>query len=223
MVDNTQAKAMREVKNVRIQISYQAYLVNFLVLDILVDKEIPLLLGRPFLRTCGAIIDIGRGTMSIDDESFEHTTSKTQEPRHIRNFRLIEEKDWLSCFEVGRDEDGNPKYGHMAPLFLDIEDKMETALAMKAYFNPSKTIVVLQKIVNFLGALRSNLRTLIGEIKGYWCLQEDLKEMAQWHAKFKSNHAKRKEVHERVQYKIDEKEAFREVHLRRNPQIRQLS
>ncbi|GJT01063.1 DNA-directed DNA polymerase [Tanacetum coccineum] len=58
MADNTQAKAMGEVRNVRIQISYQAYLVDFLVLDIPVDKELPLLLGHSFLRTCGAIIDI---------------------------------------------------------------------------------------------------------------------------------------------------------------------
>ncbi|GJS06451.1 hypothetical protein Tco_0363247 [Tanacetum coccineum] len=59
IADNTQAKAMGEVKNVRIQIGYQAYLVDFLILDIHVDKELPLLLGRPFLRTCGAIIDMG--------------------------------------------------------------------------------------------------------------------------------------------------------------------
>ncbi|GKF71073.1 hypothetical protein Tco_0207187, partial [Tanacetum coccineum] len=73
MADNTQAKAMGEVKNVRIQIGYQAFLVDFLVLDILVDKELPLLLGRLFLRTCGAVIDMGRGTMSIDDEVIRHT------------------------------------------------------------------------------------------------------------------------------------------------------
>nr|GEV59652.1 hypothetical protein [Tanacetum cinerariifolium] len=46
------------------------------VLDILVDLELPLLLGRPFLSTCGAIIDMVRG-----------------------------EDDWLGNFEVGRDED----------------------------------------------------------------------------------------------------------------------
>ncbi|GKA30982.1 DNA-directed DNA polymerase [Tanacetum coccineum] len=67
MANNTQAKAMREVRNIRIQIGYQAYLVDFLVLDIPIDKELPLLLGRPFLRTCGAMIDMGHGTMTIDD------------------------------------------------------------------------------------------------------------------------------------------------------------
>ncbi|GKB74610.1 hypothetical protein Tco_0936022 [Tanacetum coccineum] len=45
MADNTQAKAMGEVKNVRIQIGYQAYVVDLLILDIPVDPELPLLLG----------------------------------------------------------------------------------------------------------------------------------------------------------------------------------
>nr|GFC28059.1 hypothetical protein [Tanacetum cinerariifolium] len=49
-----------------VRIGYQAFLANFLVLDIPVDKELPLSLGRPFLRTCGVIIDMGHGTMTID-------------------------------------------------------------------------------------------------------------------------------------------------------------
>ncbi|GKA57582.1 retrovirus-related pol polyprotein from transposon TNT 1-94 [Tanacetum coccineum] len=43
MVDNTQAKEMGEVKN------------------------LPLLLGRPFLRTRAAIVDMGRGMLCVDD------------------------------------------------------------------------------------------------------------------------------------------------------------
>nr|GEV15063.1 hypothetical protein [Tanacetum cinerariifolium] len=48
------------------------------------------------------------------------------------------EDDWLGSFEVGRDEDGNVKYGPVAPSFIDIKDDIERALAMKAYFNPFK-------------------------------------------------------------------------------------
>nr|GEW39897.1 hypothetical protein [Tanacetum cinerariifolium] len=99
MVDNTQAKAMGEVKNVRIQLGYQSYMVNLLILDILMDPVLPLLLGRPFLRTCGDIIDIGRG-----------------------------EDDWLGSFKVGRDKDGNVKYGSVTDSFIDIEDDMERVI-----------------------------------------------------------------------------------------------
>ncbi|GJS09329.1 chlorophyll A/B binding protein of LHCII type 1-like protein [Tanacetum coccineum] len=107
MADNTQAKAMGEVKNVRIQIGYQAYLVDFLILDIPVDKELPLLLGRPFLRACGAVIDMGHSTLCIDDGVIRHTYfPKPRAKAYLDNFAQEEEDDWLSCFEVGRDEDG---------------------------------------------------------------------------------------------------------------------
>ncbi|GJY41432.1 hypothetical protein Tco_0428702 [Tanacetum coccineum] len=138
MEDNTQAKAMGEVKNVRIQIGYQAYVVDLLILDIPVEPKLPLLLGRPFLRTCGAIIDMGRG-----------------------------EDDWLGSFEVGRDEDGNVKYGPVAPSFIDIEDDMERALAMEAYFNPFKNVIVFKKLIDFLGSLSVQLKNLDWGNEGY--------------------------------------------------------
>nr|GEW85461.1 hypothetical protein [Tanacetum cinerariifolium] len=92
-----------------------------LVEDILVDKDLSLLLGRPFLRTCGAIIDMGRGTMTINDEVIRHTYfPKPRAKSYLENCEVDEDEDWLRCFEVGRDEDGNPKYGSVAPSFLDI-------------------------------------------------------------------------------------------------------
>ncbi|GKB73259.1 hypothetical protein Tco_0934671, partial [Tanacetum coccineum] len=118
MVDNTQAKAVGEVENARIQIGYQAYLVDFLILDIPVDKELPLLLGHPFLRTCGAVIDMGCSTLCIDDGVIRHTYfPKPRAKAYLDNFAQEEEDDWLSCLEVGRDEDGNPKYRPVAPSF----------------------------------------------------------------------------------------------------------
>ncbi|GJQ99581.1 putative ribonuclease H-like domain-containing protein [Tanacetum coccineum] len=160
MADNTQPKAMGEVKNVRIQIGHQAYLVDFLILDIPVDKEIPLLLGRPFLRTCRAVIDMRHGTLCIDDGVIRHTYfHKPRAKAYLDNFAQEEEEDdWLSCFEVGRDEDGNLKYGPVAPSFLDIEDDMERALAMEAYFNPFKNIIVFKKLIDFLGSLPVQLK-----------------------------------------------------------------
>ncbi|GJU71562.1 putative ribonuclease H-like domain-containing protein [Tanacetum coccineum] len=154
MADNTQAKATGEVKNVRIQIRYQAYLVDILILDITVDKEVPLLLGRPFLRTYGAVIDMGQ-----------------------------EEDDWLSYFEVGGDEDGNPKYGPVAPSFLDIEDDMERALAMEAYFNPFKTIIVFKKLIDSLGSLLIQLKNTDWGNEGYGTYKK-IKGDGDWHAKF---------------------------------------
>nr|GEY12161.1 hypothetical protein [Tanacetum cinerariifolium] len=59
----------------------------------------------------------------------------------------------MSCFEVGRNEDGNPQYGSIAPSFLDIEDEIERALAMETYFNTFKNINVFKKLIDFLSTL----------------------------------------------------------------------
>ncbi|GKC56784.1 hypothetical protein Tco_1084382 [Tanacetum coccineum] len=104
--------------------------------------------------TCGAVIDMGRGTLCIDDGVIRHTYfPKPRANAYLDNFAQEEEDDLLSCFEVGRDKDGNPKYGPVAPSFLDIEDDMERALAMEAYFNPFKNIIIFKKLIDFLGSL----------------------------------------------------------------------
>ena len=38
---------------------------NFIVLDIEEDKEIPIILGRPFLATSGTLIDVQKGELKL--------------------------------------------------------------------------------------------------------------------------------------------------------------
>nr|GFD08694.1 hypothetical protein [Tanacetum cinerariifolium] len=105
-------------------------MVGLLILDIPVDPELPLLLGRPFLRTRGAIIDIGIRTLCIDDGVIRHTYfPKPRSKSYVEAFKMEGEDDWLGSFEVGRDEDGNVKYGPVTPSFIDIEDDMEKGVS----------------------------------------------------------------------------------------------
>ncbi|GJR21482.1 hypothetical protein Tco_0970009 [Tanacetum coccineum] len=159
MADNTKAKVMGEVKNVRIQIGYQAYVVDLLILDIPVDPELPLLLGRPFLRTCRAIIDMGRGTLCIDDGVIRHTYSpKPRSKSYVEAFKMEGEDDY-------------------------IEDDMERALAMVAYFNPFKNLIVFKKLVDFLGSLSVQLKNLDWGNEGYGTYKK-VDGDGDWHARF---------------------------------------
>ncbi|GKF69889.1 hypothetical protein Tco_0202946, partial [Tanacetum coccineum] len=86
-----------------------------------------------------AIIDIGRGTLGIDDGVIRHTYfPKPWTKSYVEAFEMEGEDDWLGSFKVGRGKDGNVKYGPVAPSFIDIEGDMERELAMDAYFNPFK-------------------------------------------------------------------------------------
>lgn len=57
----------------------QLYLpTDFIVMDIKEDKEIPILLGRPFLSIVGAMVDVKREKMTVEvgDEKVEFILSK---------------------------------------------------------------------------------------------------------------------------------------------------
>nr|GEY85648.1 hypothetical protein [Tanacetum cinerariifolium] len=157
---------MGEVSNTIIQIGYQAYLADCLFLDIPMIKQLPLFLGRPFHRACGAMINMGCGTMTIDDGVIKHTYyPKPRAKAYLENFKIDEDEDWLSCFEVGRDKGGSPKYGRVAPSFLDNEDEMARALAMEVYFNSLKNIIVFKKLIDFLGLLSVQLKNTDWDLK----------------------------------------------------------
>ncbi|GJX81011.1 hypothetical protein Tco_0329160 [Tanacetum coccineum] len=122
---------------------------------------------------------------------------KTKEVLDIRYKELEESKPILEVLEnyviykkkldeiliVGKDEDGNAKYGLVAPLCLDIEDDMERALAMEAYFNPFKNIIVFKKLVDFLGSLPVQLKNIDWGNEGYGTYKK-IDGDGNWHARF---------------------------------------
>ena len=89
--------------------------------------------------------------MTIDDGILKNTYyPKPRRGSNGDDNDKDQEEDYLGCFEVGRDEDGRPKFGPVTPSFFDIDDEMERALAMEAFFNPFKNIFVFNKLTHFL-------------------------------------------------------------------------
>nr|XP_009762679.1 PREDICTED: uncharacterized protein LOC104214669 [Nicotiana sylvestris] len=62
---------------------------DFIVLDYKADEEVPIILGRPFLATGGAIIDVraGKLKMRVDDEEVTFNVYKALKlPKHYEDF-----------------------------------------------------------------------------------------------------------------------------------------
>ncbi|GJY39940.1 hypothetical protein Tco_0426304 [Tanacetum coccineum] len=131
---------------------------------------------------------MGRGTICIDDGAIRHTYfPKPQTKSYVDAFEMEGENDWLGSFKVGRDEDGNVKYGPVAPSFIDIEDDMERALAMEAYFNPFKNkidgdgdwharfeiVTPIRRKFNRAFKTKTTTRKLSGKFKTQDVLRED--------------------------------------------------
>ncbi|CAM8923861.1 unnamed protein product [Rhodiola kirilowii] len=73
---------------------------HFVVLDMEEDTEIPILLGRPFLYTAGAIFDTTKGsiTMRVGDEEIEFNLDKAQKsPNSTMSCNYI---DFIDSFEL---------------------------------------------------------------------------------------------------------------------------
>ena len=63
LADSTMKKPLGRVNNVIIMVSNNYVPVDFIILDIECKASCPIVLGRPFLRTVGAIIDMKEGTV----------------------------------------------------------------------------------------------------------------------------------------------------------------
>ena len=70
MADRSIAKPWGVIEGVFVKVDKFIYPVDFVVLDIGDDNEIPLILGRPFLATGRALIDVKAGclTLQVDNE-----------------------------------------------------------------------------------------------------------------------------------------------------------
>ena len=73
------------LENVPIKVGKFYVPVNFVVLDMEEDKNIPIILGRPFLATSGAIIDVkfGRITFKIGDDEEEFKLATNSKPPEV--------------------------------------------------------------------------------------------------------------------------------------------
>ena len=65
MADRSIAKPWGVIEDVFIKVDKFIYPVDFVVLDMGDDNEVPLILGRPFLATGRALIDVEAGCLTL--------------------------------------------------------------------------------------------------------------------------------------------------------------
>ncbi|XP_074289375.1 uncharacterized protein LOC141614529 [Silene latifolia] len=65
MADRSLQRPLGVLEDVPVRIGKYFILVDFVILDMAEDVHIPIILGRPFLHTAGAIIDLGRGRLTL--------------------------------------------------------------------------------------------------------------------------------------------------------------
>ncbi|GJS09308.1 retrovirus-related pol polyprotein from transposon TNT 1-94 [Tanacetum coccineum] len=149
MLNHSKAEPMGILRDVLCQIGVTIILAKFLILYMPVDKDVPIVVGRSFLYTCGGIIDTIKKTTSTFDgichQDFYVAAVKSKE----------EEKDSEDGEEyyVKREMNGKPFYGPDPANYLNCDDPSDRALALQEALNPFKNVCVWKKMVAFLGSL----------------------------------------------------------------------
>ncbi|GJW87184.1 hypothetical protein Tco_0162524 [Tanacetum coccineum] len=127
MLNHSKAEPMGLLKDLLCQVGVTTVIAKFLILNMHVDKEVPILVGRGFLYTCGSILDtIERTTSTFDvicHQKFR--AAKT----NVNNEESDSDDDEDYC--IKRNILGAPIYGPKSSKYLNCSDLMDQALALQ--------------------------------------------------------------------------------------------
>ena len=100
LADDTIKKPMGRINDVLIVSNRNLVPVDFIVLDIDCNLSYPIILGRPFLRTIGAIIDMKEGNIR-----FQFPLKKGMELFPRKKFKLPYESIMQATYEFSAKDD----------------------------------------------------------------------------------------------------------------------
>ncbi|GKB22042.1 reverse transcriptase domain-containing protein, partial [Tanacetum coccineum] len=121
LADRTISKPTGVAENVFIKVGKFYFLADFVVLDFIADPRVPLILGRPFLRTTHALIDVYEGEIILrnDDQSLTLKCGDTPSISY-NNFESLKKVDLIdvTCEEYSQevlDFSDSVAYGNPSP------------------------------------------------------------------------------------------------------------
>ncbi|GJT83911.1 ribonuclease H-like domain-containing protein [Tanacetum coccineum] len=159
MLDHSKVEPMRLLSNVLCQVGVTTIIAKFLILDMPIDRDTPILVGRGFLHTCGGILNTIDNIMSTFDGICHQTfrAAKTS----LDNAEIDSDDEEEYAFQ--RNKFGAPIYGP----------------------KPAKKICVWKKVVSFLGSLPVALQHVEWKPDYTGCFNKKEDIDGQWHAEIR--------------------------------------
>ncbi|GKB58081.1 reverse transcriptase domain-containing protein [Tanacetum coccineum] len=120
LADRTISKPTGVAENVFVKVGKFYFPTDFVVLDFIADPRVPLILGRPFLKTARALIDVYEGEIILRNDDQTLTLKCVDTPSiSYNNFELLKKVDLIDVM-----------YEEYSQEVLDFSDSV-------AYGNPS--------------------------------------------------------------------------------------
>ncbi|GKA11368.1 hypothetical protein Tco_0690801 [Tanacetum coccineum] len=162
---------MGRLLDVLCQVGVTTILASFLLLDIPVDRDVLIDVGRSFWHTCGAIMNTIKGTTS----TFDGIVHQKFYVANVRNAHTESDSNDDEEYCLKRDDMRKPIYGPNHAKYLSCNDPMDRALALQEALNPFKNICICSpcivdwNVLNTLGcaeAIEEMLKIKVYEMGG---------------------------------------------------------
>nr|GFC92228.1 reverse transcriptase domain-containing protein [Tanacetum cinerariifolium] len=144
LADRTISKPTGIAENVFVKVGKFYFPTDFVILDFVADPRVPLILGRPFLSTAHALIDVYEGEITLrhDDQSLTLKCGDTpsifyNNLESLNKVDLIDatcEDDFLLLEE--------------ADAFIAIDDEPISSNIDATYYDPEGDILMLEALLN---------------------------------------------------------------------------
>nr|GFC35655.1 reverse transcriptase domain-containing protein [Tanacetum cinerariifolium] len=188
LADRTISKPMGVAENVFIKVGKFYFPADFVILDFVADPRIPFILGRPFLSTAHALIDVYEGeiTLRYDDQSL---TLKCGDTPSIF-YNNLESLNKVDLIDVTCEEYSQVVLGFTgdvsteADAFIAIDDEPISSTIDATYYDPEGDILMLEALLN------NDPEPLSNQKDFFLTLHKDLKLLNQRLNPKKTNHPK---------------------------------
>ncbi|GJR72341.1 DNA-directed DNA polymerase [Tanacetum coccineum] len=126
LLNHSKAEPMGVIKDVLCQVGVTTIIVKFLILDMPIDRDAPILVGRGFLYTRGSILNTRDMITSTFDGVCHQTFRAAKTSLNTKESDSDDEED----YGIQRNSFGAPMYGPKPANYLNCNDPMDRALAL---------------------------------------------------------------------------------------------
>nr|GEY72438.1 DNA-directed DNA polymerase [Tanacetum cinerariifolium] len=162
LADRRISKPTGVAENVFVKVGKFYFPADFVVLDFVADPRVPLILGRPFLSTTHALIDVYEGEIILrhDDQSLTLKCDEISTPYYepivlnsSQNLTPFNESDFLLMEE--------------ADTFIAIHDEPISPEFNATYYDPEGDILILEALLNNYPEPPSNQKDYFSSVRKY--------------------------------------------------------
>nr|GEX81096.1 hypothetical protein [Tanacetum cinerariifolium] len=137
-------------EDVYVKVGSFHFLADFVVVDFEVDPQVPLILGRSFLKTGRALIDVFEGDLTLRVGKKAITFNMDQTSRYSDNYSDMTEKR-IDVIDMACEEFSGSFSDFLLEeidAFLSIEDEPTSSEFHQSYLDPEGDILLLETFLN---------------------------------------------------------------------------